>query len=206
MKGYIWLLGLGLLFSMVVKGQDAEEPDINQFIFVEQEPKPLNMNEVVQTIGYPDSAQLMGIEGRVVARILVDKEGNYMKHQVTGKSDSLLIAAVEEHIDELTFSPAVNGGENIMCWVNIPFTFRLEKKSPQEQAIDYLTQVMEEQGESFQAYLQRGLQYLELRQYSPAKADFEKSLAMNGVPEAEADTGKSFRMYAYYGKAKALSS
>ena len=207
MKGIVWLLGLGLLFSVVVKGQDAaEEPDINQFIFVEKEAKPLNMNEVVQTIGYPDSAQAKGIEGRVVARILVDTEGNYVKHQITGNSDSLLVTAVEEHIHELTFEPAFNKGEPLLCWINVPFTFRLEQKSPQERAIDYLTQVMEEKGESYQAYLQRGLQYLELGQFTSAKADFTKSLAINGVPEAEPDTGKSFRMYAHYGKAKALSS
>ena len=206
MKGYVLLLGLGLLIGGILQAQDSEEPDINQFIFVEQEPKPLNMSEVVQAIGYPDSAQIKGIEGRVVARILVNTNGRYVKHQITGKADSLLIDAVEEHIAELYFSPAINEGKTLMSWVNIPFSFKLEQMSPQEQAIEYLTELMAEQGETYQGYLQRGLQYLELSQLAPAIADFEKSLALNAIPEAEPDTGKSFRMYAYYGKAKALSS
>ncbi|MEM9721002.1 MAG: TonB family protein [Bacteroidota bacterium] len=207
MRGYVLLFCLGLLWVHTSWGQGAEdEPDINEFIFVEEEAKPINLAEVNQTIGYPDSARIKGIEGRVVARILVDEEGNYLKHQITGKADSLLVVAVEEHISELKFSPAKNGGKVLKYWVNIPFNFKLDLKSPQEQAIDYLTALMAEKGETYMGYLQRGLQYLEIGQFESALADFDKSLAMNPAPESEPDSGKSFRVYAYYGRAKAHSS
>ena len=207
MKRYVLLICLGLFSVGISWAQEAgDEPDINQFIFVEEEAKPLNLVEVNQNIGYPDSARIKGIEGRVVARILVDEAGNYLKHSITGQADTLLIGAVEEHISELKFSPAKNGGEALKFWVNIPFNFKLDVKSPQEQAIDYLTALMAEKGETYMGYLQRGLQYLEMGQFESALADFDKSLAMNPVPEADPDSGKSFRVYAYYGRAKAYAS
>ena len=102
-----------------------QTPDINAFIFAEEEPTPVNMGDIQKLIGYPQIARDAGIEGTVVVRVLVDKAGNYSRHRVINQVHPILTKAVEEHIDKLRFSPAIQGGKPIPFWVNIPFNFKL---------------------------------------------------------------------------------
>lgn len=104
-----------------------QEPDINEFVFAEEEPTPVNMDDIKKVIGYPQIARDAGIEGTVVVRVLVDKKGNYDKHRVINGVHPILTKAVEEHIGKLKFSPAIQGGKPIPFWVNIPFNFKLLK-------------------------------------------------------------------------------
>lgn len=101
------------------------EPDINAFIFAEEEPKPINMADIQKAIGYPQIARDAGIEGNVVVRVLVDELGNYSRHKVINQVHPILTKAVEEHVNKLRFTPAIQGGEPIKFWVNIPFSFKL---------------------------------------------------------------------------------
>ncbi len=205
MKRFIVFFCLGMLISGWVLAQE-NEPDINQFVYADEEPKPLNLAEVNQTIGYPDSARVKGIEGRVVARILIDKEGKYVKHQITNAPDSILIAAVEEHISEITFTPAKQSGDPILYWMNIPFNFKLQVKSPQEQAIDYYTAYLEENPGNYMALLQRGLQHLELEHFEEAYADLNQSLEANPAIDNYEDSTVNYLFYTYYARAKAQSA
>ncbi|MEO0468619.1 MAG: energy transducer TonB [Bacteroidota bacterium] len=102
-----------------------QEPDINAFVFAEEEPAPVNMDDIKKLIGYPQIARDAGIEGNVVVRVLVDKKGNYSKHRVINQVHPILAKAVEEHIGKLKFTPAIQGGRPIKFWVNIPFNFKL---------------------------------------------------------------------------------
>ncbi len=102
-----------------------EEPNVDDFVFVSEEPKPLNMDEVQLLIGYPDVARDANIEGQVVVRVLVDEHGNYRKHKMVKKIHPILAEAVENNIHKLKFSPAIQGGKPIKFWVNIPFRFKL---------------------------------------------------------------------------------
>ncbi|MEL6850252.1 MAG: energy transducer TonB [Bacteroidota bacterium] len=101
------------------------EPKINEFISVEQEPAPVNMDDIKKLVGYPQIARDAGIEGQVVVRVLVDKKGNYTKHRVVNQVHPILAEAVEKHISKLKFTPAIQGGRPIKFWVNIPFAFKL---------------------------------------------------------------------------------
>jgi len=184
----------------------SQDPDINQYVFVEEEPQPINLKEVNQEIGYPDSARAYGIEGRVVARILIDEEGNYLKHKITSEGDTLLAQAVAAHLSDLKFTPAIQNGEPIKYWINIPFNFKLQQKSPQEEAIAYYTNLLEEDSENYMAYLQRGLQYLELQEYDRAQTDFDKSLSYNPAEEDREDSSVNFLFYTYYARAKTESA
>jgi protein TonB len=102
-----------------------EEPDPEAFIFVSEEPQPLNMDDVRKIIGYPDIARDAGIEGQVVVRVLVDEQGNYRKHKMIKKVHPILADAVEKNLHKLKFSPAIQGNKPIKFWVNIPFRFKL---------------------------------------------------------------------------------
>ncbi|MDX2283862.1 MAG: TonB family protein [Bacteroidia bacterium] len=100
-------------------------PSADEFIFAEQEPVAINVDEIRKLIGYPQIAKDAGIEGNVVVRVLVDKRGAYVRHKVINQAHPVLSKAVEEHISKLKFSPAIQGGKPIQFWVNIPFNFKL---------------------------------------------------------------------------------
>jgi protein TonB len=104
-----------------------KEPDINAFVFVQEEPKPINMDEVQAAVGYPTVARDADIEGVVVVRVLVDEYGNYRKHRIIKTAHPVLSEAVESKIKMLRFTPAIQGGKPIAFWVNVPFRFTLVK-------------------------------------------------------------------------------
>jgi len=101
-----------------------EYPGIDEFLITEREPRALNLDEVKKAIGYPLIARDAGIEGTVVVRILVHKNGAYQRHELINAVHPILTRAVEAHISKLRFEPALQGGRTISYWVNIPFTFR----------------------------------------------------------------------------------
>lgn len=102
-----------------------KEPDINAFVFAEEEPQPVNLADIQKAIGYPQIARDAGIEGNVVVRILVDEKGNYQRHKILNSVHPILEKAVEDKIAQLRFTPAIQGGKPIKFWVNVPFAFKL---------------------------------------------------------------------------------
>ena len=108
--------------------QVAEPREIgpNEFILVEKEPVPLNLAEVNKMIGYPPEAVASKIEGNVIARILVDEKGTYVKHIILKDPHPLLTNAVESKISNLTFKPAIQNGKPIKLWHTIPFNFKFK--------------------------------------------------------------------------------
>ena len=107
-----------------------EEPDLKEFscIFItEEEPVPLNLDEVRKMIGYPEIALKAEIEGIVIVQVFIDKHGVYKKHKILKDPQPILTEAVETHIEKLRFEPAHIGGKALSGIVNIPFIFAIEK-------------------------------------------------------------------------------
>ncbi len=100
-------------------------PGINDFVSVEQEPVPVNIDDIKSLIGYPNIAKDAGIQGQVVVRVLVDKTGNYAQHKIVKSVHPILDEAVSQQLSKLKFTPAIQGGRPIKFWVNIPFAFKL---------------------------------------------------------------------------------
>ncbi|MCB9231379.1 MAG: energy transducer TonB [Bacteroidia bacterium] len=111
----------------VVEAIEAPEPDPdpNAFIMVEKEPGPVNMDNIKKLIGYPPAAKEAEIEGKVILRILVGKNGKYEKHIVVKNPHPILTKAVEAQIQNLEFTPGIQAGQPIKVWVTIPFDFKL---------------------------------------------------------------------------------
>lgn len=113
--------------SSPVKPVVANEPDsipgVNDFVLVEKEPVPINLDEIKSQIGYPKAANDQEIEGKVILRILLDPEGNYRRHVVYSDPYSLLTQAVERVIPQLQCSPAISQGKATWYWITIPFLF-----------------------------------------------------------------------------------
>lgn len=97
-------------------------------------PKAKNLEEVYKLIGYPKEAEEQGIEGTVVVEALVDADGKLLEAHVK-QGHILLSKAVGEHIDKLTFEPAVKDGNPIKSKMVIPFRFKLleDKKTNKEK-------------------------------------------------------------------------
>lgn len=109
----------------VVLEEPKEEPADDAFIFVQEEPKPVNMADIKKLVGYPQIARDAGIQGDVVLRILVDEKGNYVKHKIIKQAHPILAQACEAQVPKLKFTPAIQGGKSIKFWVNVPFKFTL---------------------------------------------------------------------------------
>jgi TonB family protein len=205
----LFLLSFLLVYSLSATYAQADSlPDINAFIFAEQEPEPTNMAEIRQLIGYPPEAVEQNIEGQVVVRVLVDENGKYIKHKTIVKGDPLLTSAVEARVDKLEFSPAVQGGKNIKFWVNIPFSFKLldpedEYKMAIEKEIKRLDAEIEKDPSNFQPYTNRGLQFSGMGEYDKAIADFDKSISLNpGKNKKKKRLDYPYLFYANLGKGK----
>lgn len=104
---------------------EVREPSPDQFIPVEEEPVPFNMDDIRKQIGYPRPARDAEIQGNVILRILVNEKGEYVKHIVLNSKHPILEKAVVDKIHLLRFTPAIQGGNAIPFWVNVPFAFKL---------------------------------------------------------------------------------
>lgn len=92
---------------------------------VDQAPVPQNLTEVYQAIGYPKAAAKANKEGKVLVKILIDKDGGYVKHEFLQNPDPDFTEAIEPHLAGLRFSPAQKDGKAVRFWVTLPFLFKL---------------------------------------------------------------------------------
>jgi len=106
-----------------VEGEDT--PPIEAYTSADQEPKPINLNELRKEIGYPQIARDAKIDGMLVARILIDEKGEYLKHEIIKEAHAILNRAVEKELPKIQMTPALKDGVPVKYWVNIPFNFKL---------------------------------------------------------------------------------
>jgi len=101
-----------------------QEPGIDEFIPVEKDPY-IDLNELQKKIQYPEIARRAGIEGKVLIRVLVDKDGKPKKHRVEYSDNEQLNEAAVKAVMASVFTPAIQNDRPVTCWVTIPVTFRL---------------------------------------------------------------------------------
>ncbi|MDW3650587.1 MAG: M56 family metallopeptidase [Bacteroidia bacterium] len=100
-------------------------PVMIEMTTVDQQPKPLNINEIKKTIGYPKIARDAGIEGKVLVKVEVNKFGEYVAHEIIESDHDILSRAVEEHLSKLTFETPAKDGKAVTVKVTVPFNFVL---------------------------------------------------------------------------------
>jgi protein TonB len=102
-----------------------KEPEPDEFIPVEKEPG-VDYSRLQGLVKYPDLAKRAGIEGRVVLRVLIDKDGAVRKLFIEDSENELLNSAAIDAVKAYgRFKPAIQNQEPIMCWISIPIQFRL---------------------------------------------------------------------------------
>lgn len=100
---------------------DKVEEEIFEFFAVEEQPERIE-NVVPE---YPDIARRAGIEGTVIVRALVGKDGNVREAKVLNGPKELHDAAIKAAMAS-KFKPARQNDMAVSCWVAMPFRFVLE--------------------------------------------------------------------------------
>jgi periplasmic protein TonB len=106
-----------------------DEPELgpNDWVDLQEEPKPVNMDAFKALVGYPEMAKQADITGKVIMRVQVDKFGNYVKHVVLKDPHTILTNAVASKLSQLKFTPGIQAGKPVKVWVTIPVDFQLNK-------------------------------------------------------------------------------
>jgi len=112
------------MFTIVVIHAHTTEPMHTDFIYVDEESEPLNLDEIRKQITIPDTIRQAGITGKVVFRILVNREGKVEKYLVI-RHVPFLTEAIESHLRELRFTPAIKDDQPVLYWVSIPFQIHI---------------------------------------------------------------------------------
>jgi periplasmic protein TonB len=120
----------------VVEGSGSEEVSIEQDIKIEDEGPPADFvpyekePQIVKKVEpkYPDLAMRAGLEGKVIVKIWVDKEGK-VKQVVVLKSDAEIFNEPSvEAAKQFVFTPAYMNNGPVAVWVSFPFRFKLTDK------------------------------------------------------------------------------
>lgn len=106
--------------------KEVQEPKPDAFVALSKQPKEVNLGDIQKFIGYPAAARDMGLQENLVFRVLIDENGNYVRHISPKKGHPIFVKAIEEHISKVKFTPALQGNNPIKFWVNVPFVFKLQ--------------------------------------------------------------------------------
>lgn len=93
---------------------------------METPPEAINLREIQSMIRYPLVAREMNLEGNLIFRILIDENGNYVKHIPPPNGHPIFIKEVEKYIPQLKFKPLIENGHAMKFWVQLPFNFKLD--------------------------------------------------------------------------------
>lgn len=102
-------------------------PEMDKFLLLDKEPYPLNLDELKQQIGYPKGTKENEREGKVVFKVLLDRQGRYHRHVVLSESNGVFTQAIASKIKGLRCAPGYRNGKPVWCWITIPFLFQLVK-------------------------------------------------------------------------------
>jgi len=110
--------------KVVKKEEKKEKIEFKEFE-VEKAPAAVNLQQIKNMMRYPEIALQSGMEGRVVVKVLVNTDGSIKR--IGGISGpEIFHEEVRDKIMQLQFTPALMGGQQVKCWVSVPFYFKLK--------------------------------------------------------------------------------
>ena len=112
--------GTGTGDTLVVDVDIDTSPAPFDFVAVEVEPVRVSIDAPV----YPDVAKAAGIEGTVIMRVLVGKDGR-IKDAIFVDGPEALKGAADTCARTAVFRPALQDNKPVEVWVMVPVTFRL---------------------------------------------------------------------------------
>lgn len=132
--------GLQILISTVVmimiqSSYNTVSAQSKEEIFVAAEVMPsfpggttTLMNTIYKNLTYPQDARDNGIEGKVILRFVVTKEGNIVQPTIVKGLYPSIDKAVLDIVPKIPrFEPGKNAGKPVNVWYSIPVTFKIIK-------------------------------------------------------------------------------
>jgi protein TonB len=111
----------------VEKEEKKEKTKTYQQFEVDKPPVAVNLSQVKGSMRYPEIARSSGIEGKVTVKVLVGPDGSVV--QIGGFSGpDVFRDEVSSKVMNLQFTPALQQGQPVRCWVSVPFSFTLTGK------------------------------------------------------------------------------
>jgi len=106
------------------KVPEGQLPGPEDFVATEILPKPITKIAAI----YPELARRAGITGTVLLRVLVDKFGKVRDVLIFRPSGTNVgfEEAAREAVRQWTFSPAIQNGQPVAVWVDIPIRFEVK--------------------------------------------------------------------------------
>ncbi len=98
---------------------DGPPPD-----FVPFEKPPQIIKQVKPA--YPDIARKAALEGTVILKIWIDKEGKVRKAEVLRSDAELFNQPAIDAAMKFVFTPALQGDKPVSVWLSMPFRFKLQ--------------------------------------------------------------------------------
>lgn len=99
-------------------------PDPDEFIAVEEEAK-WDPADLQRRIKYPEAAQRAGIEGTVIVRALVGKDGRVLNVIIDRSDNTMLEKAAVDAVKKTPFTPAIQNRQPVAMWVQVDVQFTL---------------------------------------------------------------------------------
>ncbi len=112
-----------------------EYPDPYEFIAVSREPFT-DLVDLQRRLRYPAEALRAKLEGRVVLRVLIGRNGEIRRTLVESSDHELFSEPAIEAIKESIFTPAIQNQRKVACWVSIPILFRLHSATPADSSMN----------------------------------------------------------------------
>lgn len=120
-----------VLLDVVVKTEAQTEPDDKPFDVVEQMPsfpggKEALMKFISENVKYPKEAEEKGLQGRVVVRYIIEKDGSISEVEIAKSVNEYLDAEAIRVVNAMPkWIPGKQKGEPVRVKFTLPITFRL---------------------------------------------------------------------------------
>ena len=146
------------------------------------------MKWLTENLRYPEEAQENEIEGRVVVKFIVEKDGSV--------SNVTVVRGVHKALDSEAFrvvrsmpawEPGRNEGEPVRSYFNLPITFRLTPEEDKDEDIDNFARGIINQDDEYSD------RFLQLPQYNEKEA--EEFLKMGEEAEAKGNIPHAVAFY-----------
>lgn len=108
----------------LVKDNKDPDPSPDETISVNKPPFADN-SLIMSKLQYPELAKKAGLEGKVVLRVLVRRNGSVKKYIVENSDSELFNKSAGDAVMKTQFLPALQNGKPVACWLSVPISFKI---------------------------------------------------------------------------------
>jgi protein TonB len=108
----------------LVKDNKDPDPSPDETISVNKPPYADN-SLIMSKLQYPELAKKAGLEGKVVLRVLVRRNGSVKKFIVENSDSEIFNKSAGDAVMKTQFLPAIQNGKPVACWLSVPISFKI---------------------------------------------------------------------------------